>query len=140
GVEKGSYLATCAEVQTDLKTGSLKIIRAVSAFECGAIVNADHLKNQIEGALVMGIGGALFEAIEFENGKITNPRLSEYRVPRVSAAHEIEVVLVNRKDIPSIGAGETPIIGIAPAIRNAILHATGIRLANLPMAPDGLKA
>jgi isoquinoline 1-oxidoreductase len=87
----------------------------------------------------MGLGGALFEAIEFKNGMITNPRLSDYRVPRFSDAPKIEVVLVDRKDIPSAGAGETPIVGIAPAVGNAIFDATNIRLRSMPMAPDGLK-
>jgi len=140
GIEKGGYLATCVEVLTDRANGSVKVVRAVSAFECGAAVNPEHLKNQIEGSMVMGVGGALFEAIEFENGKITNPHFSSYRVPRFSDAPKIEVVLVNRKDLPSAGAGETPIVGIAPAIGNAIFAATGIRLRSLPMVPDGLKA
>ncbi len=139
GTDKGSYVATCAEVLTDRRSGSVKVVRAVSAFECGAVVNPDHLKNQIEGALVMGLGGALFEAIEFENGRITNPHLADYRVPRFSDAPRIETVLVNRKDLPSTGAGETPIVGIAPAVGNAIFAATGIRLRSLPMVPDGLK-
>lgn len=139
GTEKGSYLATCAEVSTDRKNGSIKVVRAVTAFECGAIVNPNHLKTQIEGALIMGLGGALFESMEFENGMITNPHFSDYRVPRFSDAPAIEVVLVNRKDIPSAGAGETPIIGIAPAISNAICDATGLRLRTLPMAADGLR-
>ncbi|MDB6108426.1 MAG: aldehyde oxidase and xanthine dehydrogenase, molybdopterin binding [Pedosphaera sp.] len=139
GTEKGGYVATCVEVSADRKTGSVKVLRAVTAFECGAVVNPDHLKNQIEGAMVMGLGGALFEAIRFENGRITNPRLSGYRVPRFPDAPAIEVVLVNRKDLPSAGAGEAPIIGIAPAIGNAICDATGIRLRSLPMVPDGLK-
>ena len=89
--------------------------------------------------MVMGLGGALFEAIEFKNGMVTNPRLSDYRVPRFSDAPKIEVVLVNRKDLPSAGAGETPIVGIAPAVGNAICNATGLRLRSLPMVPDGLK-
>jgi isoquinoline 1-oxidoreductase len=138
GFEKGSYLATCAEVTVET-SGQVKVLRAVSAFECGAVLNPDHMKNQVEGAMVMGIGGALFEAIEFENGKILNPRFSSYRVPRFSDTPEIEVVLVNRKDLPSTGAGETPIIGIAPAICNAIFAATGTRLRSLPMAPNGVK-
>ena len=87
----------------------------------------------------MGLGGALFEAMEFANGKITNAGFSEYRVPRFSDAPRIEVVLVNRKDLPSTGAGETPIVGIAPAVRNAICDATGIRLNAMPMIPEGLK-
>ena len=109
------------------------------AFECGAVVNPDQLKNQIEGATVMGLGGALFEAIEFENGTIKNPRFSKYRVPRLGDAPPIEVVLVNRKDLPSTGAGETPIVGIAPALGNAIFDATGRRLNSLPMAPNAVR-
>jgi isoquinoline 1-oxidoreductase len=112
----------------------------VSAFECGAVVNPDHLKNQIEGAMVMGLGGALFEAIQFEDGRILNPRFSDYRVPRFSDAPEIETVLLDRKDLPSTGAGETPIVGIAPAIGNAIFAATGVRSRSLPLAPQGIKA
>ena len=139
GTEKGSYVATCAEVVTDIKSGGVKIVRAVTAFECGAVVNPDQLKNQVEGAMVMGLGGALFEAIEFENGMITNPHLADYRVPRFSDAPKLEVVLLDRKDLPSVGAGETPIVGIAPAVGNAIFAATGIRLRSLPMVPDGLK-
>jgi len=117
----------------------VKVTRVVTAFECGAIVNPDQLKNQVEGALVMGIGGALFEAIRFEDGKITNGRFSRYRVPRFSDVPAIEVVLLDRKDLPSAGAGEAPIIAIAPAIGNAIHAAAGVRLTGLPLVPDGLK-
>jgi len=139
GTEKGSYLATCVEVLADKESGSVKVIRAVSAFDCGAVVNPNHLKNQVEGALVMGLGGALFEAIEFENGMVTNPHLSEYRVPRFSDLPRIEVVLMDRKDVASAGAGETPIVCVAPAIGNAIFNAAGVRLRSMPMVPDGLK-
>jgi len=140
GTEKGSYVATCAEVTADTQTGQLKIDRVIAAFECGAVVNPDQLKNQVEGAITMGLGGALFEEIDFENGKIRNPRFSAYRVPRFSDAPPIEVVLVARKDLASAGAGETPIVGIAPAVSNAIFDAVGIRLRSLPMVPNGLKA
>ena len=116
------------------------MIRAVSAFECGAILNPDHLKNQVEGAMVMGLGGALSEAIQFENGRLLNPRFSAYRVPRFSDTPQMEVVLLDRKDLASAGAGETPIVCIAPAVGNAICNATGVRLRSLPMAPRGMKA
>jgi isoquinoline 1-oxidoreductase len=139
GSEKGSCLATCAEVAMDRAGGKVRIVRVVQAFECGAVLNPDHLKNQNEGAIVMGLGGALFEAIRFENGKIVNPRFSRYRVPRFEDAPRIEIVLLDRKDSPSTGAGETPIVGIAPAVGNAIFDAAGVRLRSLPMIPNGLK-
>jgi CO/xanthine dehydrogenase Mo-binding subunit len=139
GFDKGGYVAACAEVSVDRTTGKVKLVRVVEAFECGAIVHPDQLKNQIEGSMVMAIGGALFEAIDFDNGKIVNSKFSRYRVPRFSDVPIIEAVLVDRKDLPSAGAGETPIVGLAPAVGNAIFDATGIRLRSLPMAPNGLK-
>jgi isoquinoline 1-oxidoreductase len=140
GYEKLGNIATFAELNVDSKSGDVRVVRVVSAFECGAIVNPDNLRNQIEGSNVQGLGGALFEAIEFENGKILNGRLSQYRLPRFSDLPAIETVLLDRKDIPSVGAGECPMIGLAPAIANAIFDATGVRLRALPLVPNGLKA
>jgi len=140
GYEKLGNIATFAEVEVNRKAGNVKVVRVVSAFECGAIVHPDGLKNQIEGSNVQGLGGALFEAIQFENGKILNGRLSQYRVPRFSDVPELETVLLDRKDIPSAGAGECPMIGLAPAVANAIFDATGVRLRALPLVPNGLKA
>jgi len=139
GYEKLGNIATFAEVNVDRKSGDVKIVRVVSAFECGTIVNPDNLRNQIEGSNVQGLGGALFEAIQFENGKILNGRLSRYRVPRFSDVPALETVLLDRKDIPSVGAGECPMIGLAPAIANAIFDAVGVRLRALPLVPNGLK-
>jgi len=139
GFEKGSYVASCAEVDVDRSSGAVKVVRVVTAFECGAVVNPEHLKNQIEGSVVMGLGGALFEAVEFANGRILNPHLASYRVPRFSDVPLLETVLVDRKDLPSVGAGETPIVGVAPAVGNAIFQASGVRLRSLPMVPNGLK-
>jgi nicotinate dehydrogenase subunit B len=139
GYEKLGNIATFAEVQVDRKSGDVKVVRVVSAFECGAIVNPDNLRNQIEGSNVQGLGGALFEAIEFENGKILNGRMSEYRVPRFKDVSVLETVLLDRKDLPSAGAGECPMVGLAPAIANAIFDAAGVRLRSLPLVPDGLK-
>ena len=140
GYEKLGNVATFVEVQVDRNSGDVRVVRIVSAFECGAIVNPDNLRSQIEGANVQGLGGALFEAIAFETGKILNGRLSQYRVPRFSDLPAIETVLVDRKDLPSAGAGECPMVGLAPAIANAIHDATGVRLRSLPLVPDGLRA
>lgn len=146
GFEKNGYLATCAEVaiekssgkDADKNTSQVRIVRVVEAFDCGAVVNPVHLKNQIEGSIAQAIGGALFESIQFENGKILNPKFSSYRVPRFVDMPKIEVVLVDRKDIPSAGAGETPIVGLAPAVGNAIFSVTGVRLRSLPLVPKGV--
>jgi CO/xanthine dehydrogenase Mo-binding subunit len=136
GFEKGGYIATCAQVSVE--HGGVKVVRVVQAFDCGAVVNPHGLENQIAGAIMQGLGGALFEAIRFENGRIVNPHLAEYRVPRFSDLPRIEVVLVDRKDQRSMGAGETPLAGIAPAVANAIFGAAGVRLRSMPLAPSGL--
>jgi nicotinate dehydrogenase subunit B len=140
GDEKGSYVATCAEIAVDKTSRAVRVVRLVEAFECGAIVNPDGLRNQVVGAMIQGLGGALFEAVEFENGHIKNPHFASYRVPRFRDVPEIETILLDRKDIPSAGAGETPIMAVAPSIGNAIFDATGVRLNNLPMVPDGLRS
>jgi nicotinate dehydrogenase subunit B len=139
GFEKGGNVATFAEVAVDRTSGDVKVVRMVTAFECGAIVNPDGLRNQLEGANIMALGGSLFEAIEFENGKILNGRFSDYRLPRFSDVPVLETVLIDRKDIPSAGAGESSLVGVAPAIANAIFDATGTRLRSLPLVPNGLK-
>lgn len=138
GTEKGSYVATCAEVEINPKDQQVRVIRVVQAFECGTIVNPDGLRNQIEGAIIQGLGGALFERVRFQDGRILTNRFSRYRVPRFSDAPHIETVLLDRKDLPSTGAGETPIVCIAPAIGNAIFNATGVRLRSMPLAPEGM--
>ena len=136
GVDKGGYVATCAEVVIDPATKRVRIRRVVQTWECGAVVNPDGLRNQLAGAIVQGIGGALFERILFANGRILNPHFAQYRVPRFSDTPQIEIVLVDRKDLPSAGAGETGLVGLAPAVGNAIFGASGIRLRSMPMAPQ----
>ena len=136
GMEKGGHTATCAEVTIDPATKKVKIVRVVQAWESGAIVNPDGLRNQNMGAIVQGIGGALFEAILFGDGHILNPHFEQYRLPRFSDAPHVEIVLIDRKDIDSAGAGETGLVCLAPAVGNAIFAATGTRLRDMPMAPE----
>ncbi|MCI4372027.1 MAG: molybdopterin-dependent oxidoreductase [Thermoplasmata archaeon] len=136
GLEKGGRVATYAEVQFH-EDRRIEVVRIVTGFECGAIVHPANLRNQVEGGTIMALGGALFEAIHFENGRILNPRLSEYPVPRFHDVPPIEVLLLDRRDLPSQGGGETPLIAVAPAIANAIFDATGQRLRSLPLIPDG---
>jgi nicotinate dehydrogenase subunit B len=125
GTEKAGYVATAAEVSPLRRAqGSapdgFKVERIVVAFECGAIVNPDGLKNQVEGSIVQGLGGALFEAIEFADGHLRNGTLEQYRVPRFKDTPVIDTILLDRRDIPSAGAGESTLIALAPAIGSAV--------------------
>ena len=136
GTDKGGYVATCAEVEIDPTRKNVSIRRVVQAWESGAVVNPDGLRNQVMGAMVQAIGGALFERILFANGRILNPHFAEYRLPRFKDTPQVEVILIDRKDLPSAGAGETGIVSLAPAVGNAIFAATGVRLRNMPMTPN----
>jgi isoquinoline 1-oxidoreductase len=138
GTEKGSYVAACAAVRVVGPERTVQVVRVVQAFECGAIVNPDGLRNQVEGAIVQALGGALFEHVEVAEGRVTTASFATYRVPRFTDVPPIETVLLDRKDLPAAGAGETPLITLAPAVGNAIFTATGIRLRSLPLARHGL--
>ncbi len=136
GMEKGGRVASYSEVTVG-DDRRLRIRRLVTGFEAGAIVHPANLKSQVEGGTIMALGGALFEAVHFAGGRVLNPRLSEYRVPRFQDIPPLEVILRDRPDLPSAGAGETPLIAVAPAIGNAIFDATGERIRSLPLTPDG---
>lgn len=131
GTEKGSYVAACAEVAVE--GGQVRLREICMAFECGAILNPVNLRAQVEGAIIQGLGGALSEEIEFEGGRLKNGSFAKYRVPRFRDLPKIEIVLVNRPDLASAGAGETPIIGVAPAIANAVFAVTGKRARKMPV-------
>jgi isoquinoline 1-oxidoreductase len=87
----------------------------------------------------MALGGAWFEEVRFRDGKILNPRFSDYRAPRFRDIPQLETVLLNRTDLASAGAGESPLIALAPAVGNVIFNASGVRLRSLPMAPNGFR-
>ena len=118
-------------------TGHVSVTRIVTAYECGAVVNPDTVISQIEGGTIMALGGALFETVVFDQGRIARPSLAGYRVPRFADVPELDVILVDRPDLPSAGAGEAPLIAVAPAVANAIFAATGRRLRSLPLIPGG---
>jgi isoquinoline 1-oxidoreductase len=91
------------------------------------------VRSQVEGAIVMGIGGALFEAAEFEGGRLLNGSFARYRVPRSTDIPHIDVSLVGATENPPTGAGEPGIVPIAPAIANAVHNLTGQRTRELPL-------
>jgi isoquinoline 1-oxidoreductase len=139
GTEKGSYVACCVRLDVDAAAGTFKVRTVVEAFECGAIQNPGNLHAQMRGAIVQGLGGALTEEMRFKDGRMLNAKFSKYRVPRLRDVPEIETVQVNRPDLPSVGAGETPIIGIAPAIANALHHAVQVRIRTMPIRNEAFR-
>jgi isoquinoline 1-oxidoreductase len=135
--DKGSFVAACAEVAVDREQGKIQVKRVCQAYECGKIVNPRNLLSQVKGGLIMGLGPALREEMRFERGKMLNASLSRYRVPRFADVPELEIHLLDRPDLPSVGAGETPVIAVAPAIANAVFAATGVRIREMPIRWPG---
>jgi len=133
GTEKGSYVAACVEVEIFPKQKRIVPRRVCEVFECGAILNPDNLRAQVEGAILMGLGPVLREEMRFEGGRMLNASFRDYEVPRFRDVPQLEIHLLNRPDLPSAGGGETPIIAVAPAIGNAVFRATGARLRELPL-------
>jgi isoquinoline 1-oxidoreductase len=131
GTEKGSYVATAVEIA--IVNDKIKVLRAVTAYECGKVLNPRLLQLQIDGAVLQGLGGALFEAVEYRDGKCETFAFSSYRLPRYSDTPVLETVVLDRPDLPSAGAGETPIIAIAPAINGALLMANGSQRRSMPI-------
>ena len=133
GADKGSFAAACAEVKVDEAAGTIIIRRICEAFECGKVHNPKNCHRQVEGAIVQGLGPMFREAMEFEGGRITNASLLKYEVPRFAdLPSKIDVHLLDRPDLASVGAGETPLIVLAPAVANAVFMACGQRLRSLP--------
>jgi CO/xanthine dehydrogenase Mo-binding subunit len=133
GIDKGSFVAACVEVAVDRDQGTISVKHVCQAYDCGKIVNPANLLNQVKGAIVMGLGPALREEMKFEGGKMQNAALSRYRVPRFADVPELDIHLMDRPDLPSAGAGETPLIAIAPAIANALYATIGVRSRSMPI-------
>jgi xanthine dehydrogenase YagR molybdenum-binding subunit len=126
-------------------TGRIKIDKVVSTADAGTIVSPKTAESQMIGGAVGGIGMALMEdaVIDHRFGRIINNNLADYHVPVHADIPNIEVVFVNKKDpytnpMGSKGLGEISLIGMAPAIANAVFNATGKRVRDLPITPDKL--
>jgi len=131
GTDVGSFVGTCLELKVEGR--EIKVQRVVTALDAGLTVNPEGARNQVEGSTIMGLGTALYEAVEVRNGVVLNSSLARYQVPRINNTPQIETLLVGDPETPSTGAGEPGIVTVAPAIANAVFDATGQRLRELPL-------
>ncbi len=131
GIDVGSYVATAVELRVQGK--EVRVDRVAAALDCGLVVNPEGVRNQVEGSVVMGMGTALYEAIDFEAGRLLNPGFTRYRVPRINNTPRIDTSLVGDDSDPSTGAGEPGIVPIAAAISSGVFAATGQRHRELPI-------
>jgi CO/xanthine dehydrogenase Mo-binding subunit len=139
--ENDQAIAACiAEVQVEKNTGVVRVKRIVVAHDCGLIINPDGVKNQIEGNIIQSLSRALKEEVQFDELRINSVDWSTYPILTFSDVPEVEIVLVNRPDQPSVGAGEPATVTTAAAVANAIFDATGVRLRQLPFSAERVRA
>jgi nicotinate dehydrogenase subunit B len=137
----GTVVAVIAEVEVDRRSGKVWPRKWVVAHDCGLIVNPDGLRRCIEGNIVQGTSRALWEEVQFDAKNVTSVDWLTYPILDITEAPEsIDIVLVDRPELPPQGAGEPSTRPVAAAIANAIFDATGIRLRRVPFTPDRVKA
>jgi nicotinate dehydrogenase subunit B len=129
-----------AEVEVDKTSGKVLVKRFVLSHDCGLVINPDGLKNQIEGNIIQGVSRALLEEVKFDSTGITSLDWRTYPVIRFPDIPEIDIVLINRPEMPALGGGEPSSAPIAAAIANAIFDATGVRLREAPFTPERVLA
>ncbi|MDI6753242.1 MAG: molybdopterin-dependent oxidoreductase [Thermodesulfobacteriota bacterium] len=139
GIYLGTYIATMAEVEVDKQSGTIKVKRVVCAQDMGQIINPEGARMQVEGCMMMGLGYALTEEINFRGGEIRDRNFNTYEIPRFSRMPKIEAVLVDNPEIPSQGGGEPAITCMGAVIANAVFNATGARIFELPITPERFK-
>jgi CO/xanthine dehydrogenase Mo-binding subunit len=135
-----NYVAMAMDVAVDAATGQVTVTRVVCAHDCGLVVNPDALKNQIEGCIVQTISRTLHEEVTFDRSRVTSVDWASYPILRFPEAPQVDVVLIDRRDQPMLGAGEAATAPVAAAIANAVFDATGVRLRSVPFTPERVKA
>lgn len=135
-----TYGATAAEVEVDPETGEVKVLQIVSSLDLGKAINPALCQVQINGGTIMGFSNALFEEVLLDNGRVMNPSFTDYKIANIENTPPIKPIII---ECPEIGApygargiGEMPIIGVPPAIANAISAAIGIELYSFPFTPE----
>jgi xanthine dehydrogenase YagR molybdenum-binding subunit len=137
-----AFAAQFAEVEVDVETGQVRVLRIVSAHDSGRIINPTLARSQVEGGIIQGLGYALFEerVLDERSGFPLNPTMHDYKIPTMADVPHIEVLFVGGSDTVANhtgakGLAEPPIIGVAPAIANAVADALGREVREIPMTP-----
>jgi CO/xanthine dehydrogenase Mo-binding subunit len=140
GIDAGTYVAAVAEVAVDTKTGAVQVKRVACAQDMGLVINPEGAKIQMEGCITMGMGYALTEEVHFKGRKVLDTNFDTYEIPRYTWVPKMDTVILDARDHPPQGGGEPAIVLMGAVIANAIHDATGVRLCQLPMTPERVKA
>ena len=135
-----TYCAVIADVVVDRRTGSVRVTKAVAAVDSGLIVNPDGLTNQIEGGVIQSTSWTLKESVRYDSRRVQTRSWADYPILTFAEVPAVDVVLLNRPDEKSLGAGEGSQGPTVAAIANAVANATGVRIRELPFTPDRVKS
>lgn len=133
-----TVLAAIAEVEVDKSTGKVSVQKVTVAHDCGLIVNPDGLRMQIDGNVMQGVSRVLMEEVRFDASGVKTLDWQSYPVLRFRDVPEVEIVLINRPEIPSSGGAECSVVVVPAAIANAVFDAIGIRIRDVPLTPERL--
>ena len=129
-----------AEVEVDLDTGVVKVLRISAAHDVGRVINRLGIEGQVEGGIAQGIGYCLAEEVKVEGGRVLNPSFTDYKLFAATDLPDLDISFVETNDpagpYGAKGIGESPLIPVAPAIANAVYNATGVRITELPLTPE----
>jgi nicotinate dehydrogenase subunit B len=135
-----NYIALAMDVAVEPASGKITVRRITCAHDCGLVVNPDALRNQIEGCIVQTLSRALHEEVKFDRSRVTSLDWVSYPILTFPEVPAIEVVLIDRPELPIYGAGEAATAPVAAALANAVFDAAGIRLRTVPFTPARVKA
>ena len=120
--------------------GKINVRRVTCAHDCGLVVNPDGLRNQVEGCILQTLGRTLHEEVKFNRSRVTSVDWATYPVLTFTDVPPVEVALIDRPELPPLGAGEAATAPVAAALANAVFDATGLRLRHVPFTPERVKA
>ena len=141
GIRGGTYVGNIAEVEVDKRTGIVRIARYVMAHDCGLVINPLGLTQTLQANIVQTLSRTMKEEVRFDRHKVTSVDWATYPISRMSdVPPQIDIVIMNRPDVPATGAGEAGTRAVAAAVANAIFDATGVRMRRVPFLAERVKA
>ena len=135
-----NYVAIAMDVAVDRASGKINVRRVTCAHDCGLVVNPDGLRNQVEGCILQTLGRTLHEEVKFNRSRVTSVDWATYPVLTFPDVPSVEVALIDRPELPPLGAGEAATAPVAAALANGVFDATGLRLRHVPFTPERVKA
>jgi CO/xanthine dehydrogenase Mo-binding subunit len=140
GNDRETIVASVVDLEVHKSTGAVRVKKVTVAHDCGLIINPENVSTQVEGAVIQGISRAMTEEVTFSRSAITSLNWSQYQIARFPQLPEaIDIVLIDRPELPAVGAGEAALKNIWACIANAIFDATGVRLRQLPFTPQRMQ-